>query len=72
MVPEPKRIDKLTAENKDLEQQIQTLNEQLANPDKEKLSLEQFLNLSKQIAIRVKRGDVVKGLYFRLSAYLFF
>ena len=55
-----KRIDKLTAENKDLEQQIQTLNEQLANPDKEKLSLEQFLNLSKQIAIRVKRGDEVK------------
>ncbi len=39
---------------------MQTLREQLANPEKDKLSLEQFLNLIKQIATKVKSGDAVK------------
>src|SRR3989344_3509694 len=53
------KITELDAQKDILTDEIVVLKEQLADPEKEKLTVEQFLNLSKNAAKIVKSGDAV-------------
>lgn len=53
------KIEELGAQNDILKDEIGKLKEQLTDPDKDKLSLEEFLNLSKNAAKTVKSGDAI-------------
>ena len=53
------RIEEMTVDVTTLKKEIVALQKQLADPDKERLSLEQFLNLSKNAATKVKYADAV-------------
>ncbi len=53
------KIEELDGQKEALTEEIATLKEQLADPEKEKLTVEQFLNLSKKAATIVKSGDAV-------------
>lgn len=55
-----KQIEELKQEKEQLERKIDELTAKLLDPDKVKLSLEQFLNLSKNAAVAVKSADAVK------------
>lgn len=52
-------MDELKAKEKELEQKIFELNETLKDPEKDKLTIEQFLNLSKNAATIVKSADAI-------------
>lgn len=51
------RITELTVQRDGLEKEIATLRSQLTEPEKDRLSLKQFLNLSKKAAAIVKAGE---------------
>src|SRR3989344_555153 len=53
------QIEKLTSEEKQLNDDIEKLGKQLTDPEEDRLSLEEFLNLSKNAVTRVKLGDAV-------------
>ena len=55
-----KQIEELKQENEQIEQKIGELTTKLTDPDRVKLSFEQFLNLSKNAAMAVKSADAVK------------
>lgn len=55
-----KRIEELKQENEQIEQKISELRAKVTDPEKVKLSFEQFLNLSKNAAMAVKSADAVK------------
>ena len=50
---------KLDADSKDLSKQIAELREELTDPVQELLSIEQFLNLAKNVGSKVKAADEV-------------
>lgn len=52
-----KRIEELEQNKEELEQEIAELNNNLSDPEKDKLTIEQFLNLSKRASKIVKSGD---------------
>lgn len=54
------RIAELDNQKDELLEEIKAIKEQITDPEKEKLSLEQFLNLSKNAAKTVKAGDAVQ------------
>lgn len=61
------RIAELDAESTELEKEIATIQEQLRDPEKDQLSVEQFLNLSKNAATVVKSADpIIKDKICRL------
>lgn len=53
------RIAELDFQKEELEGKITELNAQLKDPEKEKLTIEQFLNLSKNAARIIKSGDAI-------------
>lgn len=53
------RIAELDFQKEELEGKIAELNAQLKDPAKEKLTIEQFLNLSRNAARAVKSGDAI-------------
>ncbi len=53
------RIEELEQEKEDLEGAIAKISEKLTDPEKDKLTIEQFLNLSKNAAAIVKSGDQI-------------
>ena len=55
-----KQIEELKQEKEQLQQKIDELTAKLIDQEKVKLSLEQFLNLSKNAAMAVKSADAVK------------
>ncbi len=54
------RIAELDEKKESLQREIAVLRDELADPEKEKLTAEQFLNLSKEAANIVKSGDAVQ------------
>lgn len=54
------RLKELEVEQFQLTDAIKKLKATLTDPEKDKLSLEQFLNLSKEASIRVQSGDAVE------------
>lgn len=61
-----KRLDEFEAQEKQLEQDIAKLEKLLADPERDKLSLEQFLNLSKN-AVKIAKSPIpeVKDAFCR-------
>lgn len=54
------RLTELASEKISLTDDIKKLKDKMTNPESDKLSLEQFLNLSKEAAIRVQTGNPVQ------------
>lgn len=55
-----KKLLELEVEEKRMEKEVKKLQEQLTDPEADKLSLEQFLNLSKEAAVRVQAGSAIE------------
>ena len=54
------KIDEESAQKDELEEELAKLKEKLTDPEKDRLSLEQFLNLCKNAATKVKSGSSIQ------------
>lgn len=54
-----KKVNEMAEEREGLEQEIEVLQKRLGNPEEEQLTIEEFLNLSKNAAKIVKSGDAI-------------
>lgn len=54
-----KKVNEMAEEREVLEQDIEVLQKKLGNPEEERLTIEEFLNLSKNAAKIVKAGDAI-------------
>lgn len=69
-----KRIEELELQKEEIQEELETLRGELGDPDKERLSLEQFLNLSKNAATIVKsaspivKDEICREIFLNFSA----